>query len=57
VHSLDDLGLALDDLPLSLTLTSLYEPESEGDATLFEGSAEETAGQLGELLREKGVDA
>jgi electron transfer flavoprotein beta subunit len=57
VHSLDDLGLSVDDLPMSLTLTSLYEPETEGEAELFEGSAEETAGKLGELLREKGVDA
>jgi electron transfer flavoprotein beta subunit len=57
VHSLSELGLTVDDLPLSLTLDSLYEPESEGDAELFEGSAEETAGKLGELLREKGVEA
>jgi len=57
VKSLADLDVAVEDLPLSLTLTSLYEPEAEGDAELFEGSAEETAGKLGELLREKGVDA
>jgi electron transfer flavoprotein beta subunit len=57
VYSLDDLGLSVADLSLSLSLTSLYEPESEGDAQLFEGSPEETAGELGELLREKGVDA
>jgi electron transfer flavoprotein beta subunit len=57
VKSLDDVGLTVEDLPLSLTLTSLYEPETEGDATVFEGSADETAGQLSDLLREKGVDA
>jgi electron transfer flavoprotein beta subunit len=57
VHTLEDLGLSTDDLPLSLSLTELAEPESEGDAEVFEGSPEETAGKLGELLREKGVDA
>ncbi len=57
VHSLSDLDISVDDLPLSLTLESLYEPETEGEAELFEGSPEETAGKLGDLLREKGVDA
>ena len=57
VKSLDDVGLTVEDLPLSLSLTSLYEPETEGDATVFEGSADETAGELSDLLREKGVDA
>ena len=55
--SLDDIGLGADDLDLSLTLDSLYEPETEGEATLFEGSADETAGELADLLREKGVGA
>ncbi len=55
VKTLDDVGVEVGDLPL--TLSSLYEPETEGEATLFEGSAEETAGQLAELLEEKGVDA
>jgi electron transfer flavoprotein beta subunit len=55
--SLDDIGLGADDLDLSLTLDSLYEPETEGEATLFEGSADETAGELADLLREKGVSA
>jgi electron transfer flavoprotein beta subunit len=57
VKTLDDVGLAVADLPLSLTLSELYEPESEGEATLFEGGADETAGELADLLREKGVDA
>lgn len=57
VKSLDDIGLAVEDLPLSLTLSSLYEPETEGEATLFEGGADETAGELADLLRERGVDA
>jgi len=57
VKSLDDVGLAVEDLPLSLTLSSLYEPETEGEATLFEGGADETAGELADLLRERGVEA
>jgi electron transfer flavoprotein beta subunit len=57
VKSLNDIGLAVEDLPLSLTLSSLYEPETEGEATLFEGGADETAGELADLLRERGVDA
>ena len=40
-----------------LELTDMYEPESESDATVWEGSAEETAGELAELLRDKGVTA
>jgi electron transfer flavoprotein beta subunit len=55
--SLADLGLGAGDLDLSLSLASLYEPETESDATLFEGSAEETAGELAALLRERGVGA
>jgi electron transfer flavoprotein beta subunit len=57
VLSLDELGLAEGDLPLSLTLASLYEPETEGEATLFEGSADDTAGELADLLQEMGVGA
>ena len=57
VKTLEDVGVAAEDLPLSLTLSSLYEPETEGEATLFEGSAEETAGELADLLHEKGVEA
>jgi electron transfer flavoprotein beta subunit len=57
VQSLADLGLAVEDLPLSLSLESLYEPETEGEAELFEGSADETAGKLADLLEEKGVGA
>jgi electron transfer flavoprotein beta subunit len=33
----------------------MYEPESESDATIWEGSAEETAAELATFLREKGV--
>ena len=55
--SLADLDLEAGDLALPLELTDLYEPETEGDATIWEGSAEETAADLAELLREKGVGA
>ena len=56
-QDLGDLGLDLADVESDLVLTDMYEPESESDATIFEGSAEETAGQLAEVLREKGVGA
>jgi len=55
VKSPEDLGVDLGDSPLSLT--ELVEPESESDTELFEGSAEDTAGQLAEFLREEGVGA
>ncbi|WP_424002484.1 electron transfer flavoprotein subunit beta/FixA family protein [Haloarcula salina] len=53
--SLSDVGLDAASLDSPLEQTSLYEPESESEATVFEGSAEETAGELASLLREKGV--
>ena len=52
---LDDLGVDASIVDGDLTLTEMYEPESEGEATLFEGDASETAAQLAETLREKGV--
>jgi len=55
VKSLDDLGLGPDALDSPIEQTALYEPETEGEATLFEGGAGETAGELAGLLREKGV--
>ncbi len=55
--SLDDLGLELADVESDLILTEMYEPESETDATIFEGDAGETAAQLADVLREKGVGA
>jgi electron transfer flavoprotein beta subunit len=53
--TLGDLGLDAGAVESKLDLTSMYEPESESDATIFEGDASETAGQLAEVLREKGV--
>jgi electron transfer flavoprotein beta subunit len=55
VQSLADLGLEDSVLSTPVERTAMYEPESESEATLWEGSAEETAGELATLLREKGV--
>ncbi|MCU4751155.1 electron transfer flavoprotein subunit beta/FixA family protein [Halobacteria archaeon AArc-curdl1] len=54
-QTLADLGVEGDAVAGELELTSMYEPESESDTTVFEGSADDTAAQLAELLREKGV--
>ncbi|MEA5386403.1 electron transfer flavoprotein subunit beta/FixA family protein [Haloarculaceae archaeon H-GB2-1] len=55
VSSLDDLGLGPDALETPLSLTSMTEPESEGDATIWEGDADETAAELADFLRNSGV--
>jgi electron transfer flavoprotein beta subunit len=55
VQGLDDLGLDASVLDSPVARTAMFEPESEGDATVFEGSADETAGELADLLRDKGV--
>ena len=55
--TLSDLGLDAEAVTSELELTEMYVPETESEATLFDGSAEEAAGQLAELLREKGVVA
>lgn len=52
---LADVGLDATVVESSISLTEMYEPETASDATLFEGSSEETAGQLADLLRDKGV--
>ena len=54
---LADLGLTADDVESALTITEMYEPESESDAEIIEGDAGESAGRLAEVLREKGVSA
>jgi len=54
-QTLADLGVDSEAVAGNLRLTAMYEPESESDTTVFDGSAEETAGQLADLLREKGV--
>ncbi len=55
VKSPEDLDVELAASPL--TLTDLVVPESESDTELFEGAPSETATELAELLREKGVGA
>ncbi|TYT62328.1 electron transfer flavoprotein subunit beta/FixA family protein [Natrialba swarupiae] len=53
VQTLDDLGI--EGVDSALALTEMYEPESETDVTVWEGGADDTAGDLASLLREKGV--
>lgn len=55
VNSLDDLGLDSGALETPIEQTALYEPETEGEATLFEGPVEETASELAAVLRDEGV--
>ena len=56
VQTPDELGVEVGGSALSLS--SLEVPESESDATYFEGSAEETATELATFLKEeKGVNA
>ncbi|QLH76106.1 electron transfer flavoprotein subunit beta/FixA family protein [Halosimplex rubrum] len=55
VQTLGDLGLDESALETPLRWTATYEPESEGEATVFEGGADETAGELAAVLREEGV--
>jgi electron transfer flavoprotein beta subunit len=52
---LDDLGMDAGDIESSISRTAMYEPETESDATYFDGDAEEQAAQLAEVLRDKGV--
>ncbi|MFB6235477.1 MAG: electron transfer flavoprotein subunit beta/FixA family protein [Halopenitus sp.] len=54
-RDLGDLGLDTGDVASQLTLTEMYEPESESQAEFFEGDPSETAEKLAEVLREKGV--
>jgi electron transfer flavoprotein beta subunit len=54
---LSDLGLTAEDVESALTITEMYEPESESDAEIIEGDAGESASRLAEVLRDKGVGA
>ncbi|MFP9061652.1 electron transfer flavoprotein subunit beta/FixA family protein [Natrialbaceae archaeon A-chndr2] len=54
-QTLPDLDLDAEAVAGTLRLIEMYEPESENDTTVYEGSAEDTAAQLADLLREKGV--
>ena len=55
VNALSDLGLDNEVVESVIERTSMYEPESESDAVVWDGSAEETAGELAAFLRDKGV--
>jgi len=55
VHSLEAVGLDAGVVESPVERTDMYEPESEGDATYWEGSAEDTAGELADFLRDEGV--
>jgi len=50
-----DLGVAESALESPLVWTDTREPEAEGEATIFEGDAGETAGELAAVLHELGV--
>lgn len=53
--TLEDLGLDSSVTESQLSLTEVYEPESEGDARYLEGDPGEQAPALAEVLRERGV--
>ena len=55
--TLSDLGLDHAAVESELFLTDMYEPETESDATYFDGDADEQAAKLASALREKGVGA
>ncbi|RQH02591.1 electron transfer flavoprotein subunit beta/FixA family protein [Natrarchaeobius oligotrophus] len=55
VKDFSALGLDPSAVEGSLERTAMYEPESESDVAVWEGSSDETAGALADLLREKGV--
>ncbi|MFB6150318.1 MAG: electron transfer flavoprotein subunit beta/FixA family protein [Haloarculaceae archaeon] len=50
-----DLGVDGAALDSPLAWTDTYEPETESEATVFEGAADETAADLATVLREEGV--
>jgi len=55
VQTLADLGLDESALETPLRWTATYEPETEGEATVFEGGVDETTGELAAVLRDAGV--
>ncbi|MFB6192357.1 MAG: electron transfer flavoprotein subunit beta/FixA family protein [Haloarculaceae archaeon] len=55
VQTLDDLGLDDSVVETPVERTAMYEPEAESDVVVWEGSADETAAQLADMLRDKGV--
>jgi electron transfer flavoprotein beta subunit len=57
VHGLADLDLDPSLVDDDLTLAGMSKPETESEATLFEGAAGETAAELETVLRDAGVGA
>jgi len=55
VYGLADLGLEESVAESRVRLTAMSEPERESDTTVWEGTPEETAGELADLLREREV--
>jgi electron transfer flavoprotein beta subunit len=55
VLDLAELGIEPDSIAGSLRTTAMYEPETTSDAEIWDGDAEETAGQLADFLRDAGV--
>ncbi len=55
VKSFAELGLNDDAVVSSTERTALYEPDSEGEATIFEGDSDETATELAAIVEETGV--
>ena len=53
--ALADLDVDPEAVEGRLTLREMYEPEAEGDVEVFEGAPGETAAQLAEVLRDRGV--
>ena len=54
-QTLDDLGLDPSMAESPIDLTEMYEPETESETQYFEGSVDEQAASLAELLRDRGV--
>lgn len=50
-----DLGVESEMIASELAMKDMYEPESESETELFDGSPDEQAGQLAGLLRDLGV--
>jgi electron transfer flavoprotein beta subunit len=55
VRTVADLGIDAGVTESPLTVTDMYEPESESDARYLEGDADEQAAALADVLRERGV--
>lgn len=53
--TLDDLGLDDSAVETTISITDMYEPESESDTEYIEGSTGEMAEGIAEILRKKGV--